>query len=79
MPEQLQQAAKIVEQLQEWIELHQSESLPYACLSWSPYILQITIGDVCVFDSEEHPGALSLDNCKRAWLAYVDSMEPFRA
>lgn len=78
IPIRLIQAIEIVERLQEWIEDRDGLStVPHAGLYWSPYTMQITIGDVCVFDSEHDPDALSVDECKREWLEHVDLLKPF--
>lgn len=77
VPSYLEEACQIVHQLQEWIEDREWLSeIPQANLAYSVHTLQISIGDVVVY-CDQVGGEMTLEECKREFLKYVDGLRPF--
>jgi hypothetical protein len=75
----LEEAAEIVERLQEWIEDRDGlSSWPVANLSWSTTTLQIAIGHEVVYCDQNTNGEdFTFEACKAAWLEHLKEMQPF--
>lgn len=80
MRKDLEEAAEIVEKLQEWIEDREELSTcPVASLGWSTTTLQISVANVVVYDDQCTDGDdFTLEACKAAWIDHVRTMHlPF--
>lgn len=75
---QCRQAAKVVGELQEWIENHPLASTPIAHFFWSTTYLEIEIGDIPVWNSEENTDAeLTFEFCRAIYLEELSDLLPF--
>ncbi len=78
------EAAALVDDLQKWIESFDGVSVtPCASFTYTSYTLDISIGEVTLWDDqsfycdERDDCSLSLEGCKSAWLAHLETFKPF--
>lgn len=74
-------AIRIAGQIDEWIEQNNSSGIaPMGVVTITGGSLSISIGDVCVWDSQERDGdeELTLDVCLKSYRDYLaDLLSPF--
>ncbi len=74
----LEQAASIVERLQEWFEDRDGLSVIREChLSWSRGLLEIFVGEVLVYSTEDG-GPMTFEACRNEFLRHVRAFDPFK-
>lgn len=78
---QTKAALDVIDRLQEWFDSRESGgTIPTPSIDLSRYTLQVSVGDVCVWDgNEDHSSELTFDECLQRYRDYVtDLLIPFR-
>ena len=72
-------AYEIVQGLQQWAEDRDGlSSVPMARMVYSTSVLEIHLGDICVFSSEvDYWTDFSIESCKSQFLCAIDELRPF--
>lgn len=78
-PELPKKAVAVCGQLQDWLEkiYGDNELSPRASITLSRYYVSISVGDLCVWDTEDTGGKLSIVRCKAAYREHVKQLATF--